>query len=86
VSDTGFGFESALVEMKRGAHVARLKWINRTGQTGRQGKTKIALSPHGVIRTWYLNYQSDNGVVGTDDILANDWVVVEPPAVEESGE
>lgn len=81
--DTGFGFESALAEMKRGAHVARLKWINRTGWTGRvSSKVKIAIATHGKgITTWYMNYQSDNGVVSTEDILANDWVVVEPAAV-----
>jgi hypothetical protein len=75
VSENGFGFEVALAEMKRGAHVARLKWINRTRP---QGKIKIGLTAFGRIRTWYLSYESDNGVVGTDDILANDWVVVEP--------
>ena len=77
VSDTGFGFEAALAEVKKGAHVARLKWTNRTRP---QGKQKIALGSHGGIRTWYLNYNSDHGVVGTDDILANDWVVVVEPA------
>jgi hypothetical protein len=78
MSETGFGFELALAEMKKGAHIARLKWINRTRPIGRQSKVKIGLSPHGMIRTWYLNYESDSGVVSTDDILANDWVVVEP--------
>lgn len=75
MSETGFGFEIALAEMKKGAAVARLKWTRRT----RQGKVKLALSPyHGGIRTWYLNYHSDHGVCSTEDILASDWVVVEP--------
>lgn len=74
MTNNGFGFEIALTEMKKGAHVARLKWIGRT----RQGKTKVGLTEHGAICTWYLNYQSNNGVLSTDDILANDWVVVEP--------
>jgi hypothetical protein len=85
MSEIGFGFELALTEMKKGAHVARLKWINRTRPIGRQSKVKIGLSPYGGIRTWYLNYDSDHGVVSTDDILADDWVVVEPAGSKERG-
>jgi hypothetical protein len=84
MSENGFGFEVALAEMKRGAHIARLKWLSRPSG-GRGTKLRIALSSSNRIRTWYLNYYSDNGVVGTDDILANDWVVVEPASVVEYG-
>jgi hypothetical protein len=80
MSATGFGFEIALTQMKKGAQVARLKWIERKSP---HGKVKIGLTQHGAICTWYLNYTSDRGVVSTDDILANDWVVVEPESADE---
>lgn len=75
------GFEVALAELKKGGAIARVSWGNYI----RQQKTKVALSPYGGIRTWYLNYYSDRGVITTDDILADDWVVVElapPPPIK----
>lgn len=83
-SQMGSGFELALAEMKKGAHIARLKWVTRTR---RGSKIKIGLSPSNCIRSWYLNYHSDGGTLSTDDILANDWIIVElSPAKEPADE
>lgn len=63
-------FSQALALMKSGMPMRRIAWEKKRPI---QRKTGIWIFK-GRIRSQFVNYVSDNAVLGTDDILAEDWI------------
>ena len=75
-SNSTIDFGGALLLMRAGVGVKRLAW-DKKRPIDRKYKIQIAPDGRG-FKTWFLNYVSDTAIITAADLLAKDWIEVEP--------